>query len=390
MSYAPMEDADLEAVAEMEAAAFAFPASDAGDWFARAGHENMRVWREGERVAGALMLVPMGQFFGGRSVSTLGIAGVAVALDMRQKKVGQRLMKAALVEAHERGLALSTLYPATRTLYRSVGYELAGKIVALALHSSRLELRSRHEPLAVRPITSEIEPLCEALYRERAAMLAGYLDRGPYIWNRVRRPRKGTVRGYAFCEGDDVVAYTYFSQESLPSGHDYDAVVTDFVANSARGYAALFHFYWSQRSVLDTVRLKAGASTSFLSLLREPRHDEEPNIDWMLRIVNLPVALGARGYPAHLAIDVAIEVRDDVIAANSGAWQLSLREGRLAVERCKSARVSVDIRALAPVFAGYYSASEAALLGEITGDRGDIARLDAMFTGPMPAMSDMF
>jgi predicted acetyltransferase len=377
MGYAPMEDGDLDAVAELEAAAFAFPASEAGEWFARAGHENMRVWREGERAAAALMLVPMGQFFGGRSVSTMGIAGVAVALDLRQQKLGQRMMKAALIEAHERGFALSTLYPATRTLYRGVGYELAGKVVALALHSSRLELRAPHEPLEVRPITADIEPLSEALYRERAATLAGYLDRGPYIWNRVRRPRKGTVRGFAFFDGEALAAYTYFSQESLPSGHDYDAIVTDFVASSGRGYAALFHFYWSQRSVLDTVRMKAGASAPFLSLLREPRHDEEPNIDWMIRIVDLPRALAARGYPARAEIDITIEVRDDIIAANSGSWQLSLRDGRASAQRGGKPRVSLDIRALAPVFAGYYSASEAALL-------------DAIFTGAMPGMSDMF
>ncbi len=390
MGYAPMEEADLDAVAELEAAAFAFPASEAGEWFARAGHESLRVWREGERVAAALMLVPMGQFFGGLPVSTMGIAGVAVALDLRQQKLGQRMMKAALIEAHERGFALSTLYPATRTLYRSVGYELGGKSVALALHSSRLELCARHEPLEVRPITPEIEPLCEALYRERAAMLAGYLDRGPYMWNRVRRPRKGIVRGFAFFDGDALLAYTYFSQESLASGHDYDAVVTDFVANSARGYAALFHFYWSQRSVLDTVRMKAGASAPFLSLLREPRHDEEPNIDWMLRIVDLPGALAARGYPTRAELDVAIEVRDDVISANNGSWQLSLREGRVTAERGGHPRVSLDIRALAPIFAGYYSASEAAVLADIQGERSDIALLDAMFAGPMPGMSDMF
>lgn len=390
MGYAPMEEGDLEAVAELEASAFAFPASNAGEWFARAGHENMRVWREGERAAAALMLLPMGQFFGGRSISTLGIAGVAVALDLRQQKLGQRMMKAALAEAHERGFALSTLYPATRTLYRSVGYELAGKHVALALHSSRLELSLRYEPLAVQPITPEIEPLCEALYRERAAMLTGYLDRGPYIWNRVRRPRKGTVRGFAFFDGDALVAYTYFSQESLPSGHEYDAVVTDFVARSARGYAALFHFYWSQRSVLDTVRLKAGASAPWLSLLREPRPDEEPNIDWMVRIVDLPAALAARGYPARAEIDVGIEVRDDIIAANNGSWRLSLREGRVTAERGGKPRVSLDIRALAPVFAGYHSASEAKLLADLEGDSADIALLDAMFAGPMPGMSEMF
>ncbi len=223
-----------------------------------------------------------------------------------------------------------------------------------------------------------------------AGVVEVVFDRGPYIWNRVRRPRKGTVRGFAFFDGDALLAYTYFSQESLASGHDYDAVVTDFVANSARGYAALFHFYWSQRSVLDTVRMKAGASAPFLALLREPRHDEEPNIDWMLRIVDLPGALAARGYPTRAELDVAIEVRDDVISANNGSWQLSLREGRVMAERGGHPRVSLDIRALAPIFAGYYSASEAALLADIQGERSDIALLDAMFAGPMPGMSDMF
>lgn len=390
MSYGPMEEAHVDSVAELEAAAFAFPAGEAGDWFARAGHENMRVFREGDSVAAALMLVPMGQFFGGRSVKTMGVAGVAVALDRRQRKLGQRLMKASLLEAHERGFALSTLYPATRTLYRSVGYDLAGKLVEITLHTSRLELCERFEPLDVRPMTAELEPLTEALYAERAAALHGHLDRGPYIWSRVRRPRKGTCRGFAFFDDESLVAYTYFTQESQASGHDHDAVVTDFVAKDARGYAALFEFYRGQRSVLDSIRLKGNASAPYLSLLREPRHDEEAMIDWMIRIVDLPAAVLARGYSPRTSATVTVEVRDEVIAENRGVWTISLEDGTASVKAGGTPRVSLDIRALAPIYAGYYTASEACLLGALAGEADACQALDAIFQSPMPGMSEMF
>ena len=72
-------DAEREALGTILSHAFGFPMTDVPIWFERAGSENIYAWRRDDAVAGGLITIPMGQFFGGRSVPTTGIAGVGVA-----------------------------------------------------------------------------------------------------------------------------------------------------------------------------------------------------------------------------------------------------------------------------------------------------------------------
>ncbi|QKK07609.1 MAG: GNAT family N-acetyltransferase [Planctomycetota bacterium] len=61
----------------------------------QARHENLRVLREADgSVAASLIVIPMGQYYGGKSVEMEGIAGVAVPPEGRGKGAGLRLMRA--------------------------------------------------------------------------------------------------------------------------------------------------------------------------------------------------------------------------------------------------------------------------------------------------------
>jgi predicted acetyltransferase len=62
----------------------------------RGGVDNVKVTRDGARVIAGLLEIPMGQWFRGRSVPMLGVAGVAVAPDARGRGVALSLMKGAL------------------------------------------------------------------------------------------------------------------------------------------------------------------------------------------------------------------------------------------------------------------------------------------------------
>src|SRR4051812_31444593 len=128
MRYEPMRRDDLDELGAILGGSFAFPALETEPWLAGAGFENVRVVRDRKRALGCLLLIPMGQFFGGRSLPMVGIAGVGVGLSDRGRGVARFLMAEALREIAARGFALSTLYPATQTLYRAVGYERAGML----------------------------------------------------------------------------------------------------------------------------------------------------------------------------------------------------------------------------------------------------------------------
>ena len=128
----PLSDTrEIAELAPIEHYAFGVPTEQAVEWLTAAGEEHVRLaYRTseagGRQLVGGLIHIPMGHFVGGRSVPTLGIAGVVVAPEARGLGVAKALMSASLREAAERGVALSSLYPATVTLYRAVGYELAG------------------------------------------------------------------------------------------------------------------------------------------------------------------------------------------------------------------------------------------------------------------------
>ena len=70
----------------------------------------------------------MRQWWHGRPVPMAGVAGVQVAPEYRGQGVGRAVMTALAELMTERGYPLSVLYPATMTIYRSLGWEIAGHL----------------------------------------------------------------------------------------------------------------------------------------------------------------------------------------------------------------------------------------------------------------------
>jgi predicted acetyltransferase len=151
-----------------------------------AGEQNFRVFKRGSSIAGGLVMLPMGQFFGGKSVPMTGLAVVATAAEHRGKGVAASLLASCLKEMHASGTAISTLYPATAPLYRSVGYELAGSRFEIRMPSKALVFRQKQCDLDIRRIEERDEPEVADLHRRRAERTSGNLDRGPFLWRRIR------------------------------------------------------------------------------------------------------------------------------------------------------------------------------------------------------------
>src|SRR5204863_3657876 len=129
---------------------------DALPWLNKAGRENVRVLREGREPIACLLLLPMGQFFGGRPVPTVGVAAVGVAPHLRGRGAAARVMSSALREIRAAGTPLSALYPATQVLYRKVGYEQAGGRFEITIPAGALGLVGGPDEgrLDVRPATA--------------------------------------------------------------------------------------------------------------------------------------------------------------------------------------------------------------------------------------------
>lgn len=391
MQFSTMRATDVRVLSEILSAAFAFPAADAPAWLKVAKPANVRVARDGKRVVGCLVVVPMGHYFGGRVVPTAGIAGVAVALDARGRGVARGMMEHVVLESARKGVALSTLYPATQTLYRRAGYERAGKLCEIRLATSHFT--APRTTLVSRTLTEKDHHAVEAAYASSARDRNGYLARGPYMWSRVRRPRGKATYGIGFfSERGALEAYVHFLLVPSDESAFYTVVVKDAAATTSRGYDAVVRYIGELRSCGREVELRAGPSDPLLMRLAEPHYEEKSVEDWMVRVVDVKAAIEARGYTKFQRASVVLDVRDALVPANHRAVRVDVADGRAKVSAARATKdaIRLDVRALAPLFTGYLSATRLAALGELEGSVGAIEAADAVFHGPMPSMNEMF
>lgn len=384
MSYRIPDEQERARYGQIASHAFAFPVEEHADWFARAGHEHLRVI--GERVAGGLVVIPQGQFFGGRSVPSLGIAGVAVATEARGAGVATALMNEVVHEARANGFALSALYPATVQLYARSGYARAGARHEISVAPTVVRTGARG-PLE-RVDDPENDAELRALYARFAALRNGFLDRGPYVWGRVFRPRKAATDVFKLMGPDGAVGYLAVGHGQGDEGTK--VTVRDFVVFDRDGAARALEALSAYGSVAEEIHWYGAAPDLLTAALPERRHEIRTGDYWMLRVCDVEQALSMRGYSPLLDLTLDLEVFDDVIAENAGRFVVRVRDGHATVERGGAGALRLDVRALASLYSGFHDATTLVALGLAEGAEGELDKADALFAGRAPAMADYF
>jgi predicted acetyltransferase len=389
-SYGTATDADLDAMTRISALSFAFPHEDSRQWIERSGIGAMRVIRDpAGAVAGQLLRTRMGQFFGGRSVPMVGIAGVGVPPERRGTGVATTLMREALREIRHEGVPISTLYPATQPLYRRVGYEQAGSRFEVRLPIARIDVRDREMP--VRPAEETDKPAIEACYRAAACHWEGWLDRGPYVWNRVWLPRGQVALGWVIDGVGGIEGYVVLQQaRPNPSHARHDVTLTDICFTTPGAGRRLLGFLADFGSMGLDVVFHCGPTHPLLICTIEQRWTITFRDYWMLRIVDVAAALEARGYPAGLNAELTLDVEDELFEDNGGRYTLRVRDGRGSVARGGDGALRLDVGALAALYAGYLTPGALRQVGRLAGDGTTLRMAAGMFAGGSPGMPDMF
>lgn len=345
------------------------------------GDENLRLVRLGGEVAGGLGVLFMGQFFGGRCVPMVGIGAVAVSPEHRGSGVATTLMLEIVKELHARGVALSTLYPATEPLYRRAGYEQAGIQFRLRLSLASIGIRDRELP-AKRIEESDME-VVERIHRHRAVSSPGNLDRIPYNWFEIRtRGPKG------FLFGED--AYLFYKETPMPGEARKVVGVTDHAAVTAAGVRRLLTFLADHSSLYRDALLFVGPSDPLLAVVPEQRYKPIYYDHWMVRVVDLPAAMEARGYSPGVQAELHFEVADDLIEQNVGPWTVRVQDGAAKAERGGRGELRLDVRALASLYTGHLSVATLENIGWLEGPPEALQAAQTVFAGPAPWMSDGF
>lgn len=378
---------ELAAVADIISQSFAMTPAEGVSWVEKTGSTSLRVLREKESVTATALPIPMGQFFHGRRVTMAGVGGVGVAPGARGQGAATRLMRHTLQEMRDMGFALSVLYPATQPLYRRVGYELAGSRFETRVQVQALDFKERD--LELRPVKPADLPVLQELYRRQATTRQGYLDRNPYIWDRVLHPRNETAYGFLVEGANGVEGYLFLVRRRKVDLLQ-ELALTDFVALTAAAGRRMLSFLGDHRSLAREVVWTGGPVDPLLLLLPEQTYQVKLLFHWMARVLDVSAALESRGYPQGASGTLHFELEDDLFPDNRGTFTLEVSAGTGHVRRGGNALMRMDIRAFASLYTGFLSPEALRSVGALTADDATVRLATTLFTGPAPSLPDMF
>jgi predicted acetyltransferase len=161
-------------------------------------------------------------------------------------------------------------------------------------------------------------------------------------------------------------------------------VVNELVATDASTAAGLLGAIGSWAGQLEQVAVRVLDMTTCRQLLPLPMRYQARFQPWMLRVVDFPAAVAARGWPAAALLrpfTVDLEITDASAPWHAGRHRLVVDEDGVRCEPGGSGAVRLTGQGLGPWYAG--SASTAALrrLGLLDGDPAQAALLDALHNG---------
>lgn len=349
---------------------------------------------EGQAVAKVAMW-RFGQWINGASIPMAGVSGVTASPHVARRGIVRRLLTESLHEAVERGEPIAALYPTTATLYRSVGFEMAGTWAKRALPASEL-WSGEVQGVSVEPVDPSAVAEDRAAYDRQAPGCNGWLDRPDLLLHRHRHDLellvdRQPVQVYRAVRAGRTLALGAFVTRrptSVP-GRLYDLDATELWGD-ADGVRAL-------TGAVAGLATACGELTTLLprhvlgALTDQPQHAHVVGEwQWMLRLLDVRAAMTARPTPAF-AGEVHLRVHDPLLAANDGTWVLRHEAGTLRLERGGRGDVEVAVTDLAALFTGFQTPHHLASAGRLAGADADaLDRLTTAFRASEPTMVDFF
>ncbi|MGC4748077.1 GNAT family N-acetyltransferase [Micromonospora sp. DT201] len=344
------------------------------------------------RLVGKAVDLHHDQWWSGRAVPCADVGGVAVAPEARGRGVARAMLTALLRGAHERGAAISALYPTVAAPYRACGWEAAGVLRTVDLATALLP---RHRPaphLSVRAGTPADLPAVAALYERVSRHRNGMLTRRGELFDFFAADKGLPGDGLTLVEAaGDLVGYATW-QRGRGYGADSVLTVDEALATTADAARELVGVLGSWASVAPTLRLcplDGDAVSTILPL--ESARDHERTL-WMHRPVDVTRAVSGRGWPAHARGAVDFSLADPLAEWNTGTWRLTVADGAAELSRISGeAHFRLDVRGFALLYAGAAQARSVAQAGLLHHAAGvDPCSLDLLGAGGPAQLLDYF
>jgi predicted acetyltransferase len=117
----------------------------------------------------------------------------------------------------------------------------------------------------------------------------------------------------------------------------------------------------------------------------------QSEIRWMLRLIDLPGAMAARGWAEGVAGQVHLVVVDDEAPWNNGPWVLEVADGHASITPGGDGTVAATIGGLSSWWAGYATATRLARTGHLgSANPRALATMDALIGAAPSVLPDFY
>jgi len=292
---------------------------------------------DGRRLIGSARYHLMRQWWHGRSMPMAGVAGVKVAPEERGRGVATAMMAAVLEQISDRGFPVSVLFPTTAPLYRAGGWEIAGRQYETVLEARSLLALASPDRLAAGGASQAADD-APKVRRATPADGAAIVQVEGLVHEQLRNCGPDTREPWMVADWlDDEDRFAYLADDGFLSyrwGDDGDELVVDeLIAASPATARAWWQILASHATTASRIRACVAPDDPVTWLTRDPAAEIQQTDTWMLRVVDAPAAIAARGYPSGAAVSVRLDLVDASRPANSGRWALEVSAGAGSLTR---------------------------------------------------------
>ena len=372
-------EGDLDELMRLGVAAFGGSVSDWEGHFlpdknSRLDPERVYVIEDDGEVRASVTVLPLESFVDGEPRPMGGIAAVMAHPAYRRRGYAGDLMRAALRDMREREVSLSLLAPFAHAFYRSFGYELATEAIEYRLKPS--DLSTSPEQRYLRAYREGDLPSLMSLLEEEAKRHPLCVRRSERHWRSSlsRKDREVAVYGR---EGD-VEGYVLYKMSGWEENGDPQRTlsVQEMVAATPRARDALISFMAGLDPMTYGIKLYTPRGEPLHPYLKSSYVTAKVEPDQMLRLVGVEGALGYLNRAAEAPL--VLEVSDDGVPENVGEYTLGVGEVVRGAEAAE--HVSLDVRQLARLYAGYLPARQLARYGLVEpGSERALELLETLF-----------
>ncbi|MGH3089048.1 MAG: GNAT family N-acetyltransferase [Rubrobacteraceae bacterium] len=357
------EEGDLEPLSRMIPLAFGGTVEEGGreydpEWNLRLDLEQVHIIEDDGEARASATVLPLEVFVDGEAVPMGGVAAVFAHPAYRRRGYAGKLMRTLLADLRRRGVHLSMLWPFNHSFYRAHGYELAGESIRHRLNPRELE--TSDEQRNVRAFREEDLPGVISVFEKQASRHQMCVRRDRKVWEKIPERKEWNL---AVHERDgNIEGYILYRMGSVDEKRSVK--VLNLVAATKEARAGFLSFLASYDPMDYLVTLDAPRGSPLHPYLVSSHVEMEIETEFMLRLVDVEGALGHLRREAKAPL--VLEVSDDGIPENNG--EFTIGSGKAFRGNGARHRVSLDVRRLAQLYAGYLPARKLAEHGLIQPD----------------------